>query len=110
MAATPSTFHETPNLIDRLENRLEDMERLAESGEWEKIEGLLHRLPQLIARIPVSERRPVLLVARASVERLRERAVQQSHEVSTRLATIRTGRQATESYRVTGAMTSDTRL
>lgn len=110
MVATPSAIYDTPNANDLVESRLQDIERLAEAGDWQKIESLLKRLPQIVARIPVSERRDVLLAARTRIERIRELAVQQSDDISARLATIKTGRQAAESYRVTSAMSEEGQL
>lgn len=110
MVTIPSAVIDAPNAIHQVETRLNDMERLAESGEWEKIEGGLKRLPQLISRVPLADRRDVLLAARSCIERIRERAVQQSHDTSARLTAIKTGRQAAESYRITSAMTNVSRL
>lgn len=110
MVATPAAVYDAANPAALAESRLREMERFAESGDWGKVESLLKRLPQLITRIPISARREILLAAYTSVERLRERVVLQSNDVSTQLATIKTGRQAAESYRITSAMSKDARL
>ncbi len=107
MVAKPSAMYETANVIDMIETRLQDMEQFVESGEWDRIDRIVRGLPQLIARVPMSRRRDVVVAARASVEHIRERAAQKSHEISQRLATIRTGRKAAESYRTTSAMPID---
>ncbi len=104
MAAESSAVHETPGVVDAISSRLDEIERHAQTGEWEKVESQVKRLPQLVARVPVSERRDILLRARTCIEALRERVTQQSHEVGERLATIKTGRQAAESYRATSSM------
>ena len=72
--------------------------------DQQNIEVVLKRLPPLLMEIPVSQRRAVMLSVRSRVEQVRERVLERSQEVSGRLASLKTGRQATESYRATGAM------
>ena len=104
MATETAVVHETPCVVDAISSRLEEIEHHAQTGEWEKVESQIKRLPQLVARVPISERRDVLLRAKTCIESIRERVTQQSHEVGERLATIKTGRQAAESYRATSSM------
>lgn len=108
MVATPSSIYDTPDACEAALGHLRDMDRLAETDEWHKIENHLKRLPQLIARVPVAERRDVVVEARATVERIRDRASQSHHDISERLATLKTGRQATETYRATSALVAHT--
>lgn len=105
MAVTRSEVYRNANAHDVIEARLDEMDQFVESGDWQKIEAVLKRLPQLILHVPVSQRREVLLSARAKVEQVRERVLQQSHAVGERLATIKTGRRAAESYLATRSMT-----
>ena len=100
MAANPSTVR-GDNPVQQIESRLADMERYADAGEWEKIESLLKRLPPLVGQVPIADRRDILLATRDTVERIRSRVIQQSDELGGRLATLKTGREATASYRET---------
>jgi len=104
MAATPSAFYESRKSSDQVEAKMREIEHLADAGDWEKIEGIVERLPDLLARIPQAERRAVTIAARDCIERVRERAIERSEEIGSKLATLKTGRRAAESYRVTGAL------
>jgi hypothetical protein len=106
MAATQSEVSGSANVHGVIAARLDEMDQLVEAGDWQKIEAVLKRLPQLMLHVPVSERRDVLLAARSKVEQVRERVLQQSHAVGERLSTIKTGRQAAASYQLTSSMTS----
>ncbi len=92
---------------EQIEARMQEIERLADSGEWEKIELVLHGLPGLIARVPEQERRKMLLDIKGHVDHISERAMVQREEVATQLATIRTGRRAAASYQATSALSLD---
>ena len=84
-------------------SRLDDMDSLVAAGDWERIESLLKRLPQLLMRIPATERRAVTLTMRSRIERVREQVLERSNEIGNRLATLKTGQQAAASYRATSA-------
>ena len=91
-----------------IESRLDDIDRLVVAAEWEKIDAVLSRLTKLLMQVPLSQRREAMLAARSRVEQVREQVLLHSQEVSGRLASLKTGRKATESYRATGAMTGHT--
>ena len=106
MSANAADAHAVLKAKERVLAHLDDVEQLVDASEWAKTEAALARLPHLVQLIPVAERRDVLLSARERIERLRERVTQQSHETGTRLAAIKTGRAASESYRRTGALSA----
>lgn len=89
---------------EQIEARMQEIERLADAGDWDKIEYVLHELPGLIARIPEQECRGVLLSIKAHVDQISARASAQRDEVAQQLSTIRTGRRATASYAATNAL------
>lgn len=107
MAATPSSISASPSAAELIDAGLAEMEECAATGEWQQIDRILKRLPQIVLRVPLSERRDALLAARASIERLRDRVTQESRGVGDQLATLKTGRKAAESYRVTSTMTGE---
>lgn len=102
-----SNAHPTRSDVEAaIASRLDDMDSLVVSGDWEKIESVLKRLPQLLMQIPATERRAVTLTMRSRIEQVRERVLEHSNEVGNRLSTLKTGRQASASYRATSAMSS----
>lgn len=101
MAATASSVREKRDSCEQVESRLLEIERLADSGDWDKIEIILHRLPGLISRIPEPERRDILLSTQDRVQQLQTRAMARREEIVTQLSTIKTGRRAAASYQAT---------
>jgi len=88
----------------QIETRLQEIERLADDDEWEKIETILHRLPGLITRIPANERREVLLSVQVRVGKLHDLALLHREELAGKLGMIKTGRRASASYQATEAL------
>ena len=101
MATTPSAVKGNRNLGKQVESRMQEIERLADAGDWEKIEIVLHRLPGLIARIPEASRGEILLATQARVQQLQTRAVARREEIVTQLSTIKIGKRASASYQAT---------
>jgi len=89
---------------EQIEARMQEIEWLADAGDWEKIELVLHGLPGLIARVPEQERRKILLDLKTHVDHISERALLQREEFAAQLRTIRTGRRAAASYEATSAL------
>lgn len=89
---------------EQIEVRLQEIERLADDDEWEKIEIILHRLPGLITRIPASERGDILLGIQVRIEKFHDRALLHRGELADKLGLIRTGRRASASYQATEAL------
>ena len=108
MLATSSTIESSRNFREQVESRMQEIERLADAGDWENIETVLRRLPGLIARIPDVERRDILLATKERVDRLHARAKEKNAEITEQLATLKIGRRAAASYQATedGALTA----
>lgn len=94
------------NFCEQVETRMQEIERFADSGDWEKIEEVLGRLPGLMSRIPDAERRDVLLATQKRVSQLHERATAKRAEIVEQLSTLKVGRRATASYLETEDMTA----
>ncbi|NOX67794.1 MAG: hypothetical protein GXP15_01270 [Gammaproteobacteria bacterium] len=107
MAATLSTVYESRDFGEQIEARMQEMERFADAGEWDEIARILQSLPGLISRIPEQARRDILLAARNRVDRVHTRAIEQSEEIGSQLASLKTGQRATASYRATGALATN---
>lgn len=107
MLAAPSTTEKSRHSCEQIETRMQEIERLADAGDWEKIELVLHGLPGLIARIPEQERRKTLLGIKNHVDHISERALVQREAIAEELTTIRTGRQAAASYEATRTLALD---
>jgi len=101
MATTPSAVRTIRNFGEQVESRMQEIERLADAGDWEKIENVLHRLPNLIARIPELTRGEILLATQDRVQQLQARAVARREEIITQLSTVKTGQRAAASYQAT---------
>jgi hypothetical protein len=90
--------------VEQIDARLQEIERLADAGEWEEIEIILHRLPGLFSRIADAKRRAILLSAQERITKVQQQALRQSDELAEKLATLKTGQRAAASYRATGAL------
>ena len=108
MVAKPVTVPQRDDAAMQIETGLLDVQRFMDDGDWEKVEATVRRLRSLVVRVPMAERRDVLLAVRDAVERIRPQAVGKRDELGRRLAAIKTGRRAAESYRATSAMSMDT--
>ncbi len=104
MLAAPSSTEKGRHSCEQIETRMQEIERLADAGDWEKIELLLHGLPGLIARIPEQERRKILLDIKGHVDHISERALVHQESIGEELTTIRTGRRAAASYEATRSL------
>lgn len=104
MAATLSTVYEARDFNEQIESRMQEMERFAAAGDWDKIALILQRLPGLIARIPEQERRDILLAARSRVDKVHDQAIERSEEIGSQLAGLKIGQRASASYQATGAL------
>jgi len=104
MVATQTAVYEARNFSEQIETRMQEMERFAEAGDWDKIALILQRLPGLISRIPEQERRDILLAARSRVDRVHDRAIEKSEEIGSQLAGLKIGQRASASYQATGAL------
>lgn len=106
MAATPSAVYQASNMSEQVETRMQEMERFAAAGDWDKIALILQHLPSLIARIPDGERRNILLAARSRVDRVHAQAIEKSEEIGSQLAGLKIGQRAKASYQATVALTT----
>ena len=101
MAASPSTVQSIRNFGEQVDSRMQEIERLADAGDWGKIEIILRRLPSLIGRIPELTRGEILLATQDRMQQLQARAVARREEIITQLSTIKNGKRAAASYQAT---------
>jgi hypothetical protein len=72
---------------------------LAGEEQWQLVAEVVARRDALLSRIPADKRAEALLAARHCTERLRGMAQAAKSQCAERLATLRQGRKAAESYR-----------
>lgn len=75
-----------------------EMEALAESAEWQRVEDIAVRLKSAVLAVPVARRRDTLLAVRRSMANVKALAERERASVADKLSQIHRGRQATEAY------------
>lgn len=82
------------------------MTGLASAGEWQAVEAVATDIRDRIERLPMQQRQETLPTACAGFERVNALAVEARNAVGERIAAVRQGRKATDSYRATGTFRS----
>jgi hypothetical protein len=72
---------------------------LAGEEQWQLVAEVVARRDALLSRVPADKRAEALLAARHCTERLKGMAQAAKSQCAERLATLRQGRKAAESYR-----------
>lgn len=96
MVASQATMMETPESVVR--EMTEHMEALADAGDWPEVETMVVRLRGALLNVPESERHALLQLVKRSTDRIQEQAESARKDVTSRLSSIRRGREATEAY------------
>ena len=79
------------------------MKELAATGEWQQLMDFMTKRDAMLGQIESSGQEAVLLDARRSTEQILLLAEAAKQDVADRLATIKRGRTAADSYRATGS-------
>lgn len=90
----------------RARELLADIERMtafARDGKWPRVESLAATLHARVGQLAAGAGRDELAAAQAAIERLSLLALSARNEVGDKLQAIHHGREATASYRTTGA-------
>jgi len=103
MIANPTTISETHSPASQLREMLHDMQEYADAGDWQKVQAIQGKLHLHIDQVPARQRRELLLEASRSVEKIQQAANYARNEAWEKLASIRHGRKATETYRAASA-------
>lgn len=86
-------------LPDQISSINADMERLAAEGEWAQVSTLLERRNAMLREIDDVSRETALREASRSTERIHRLAVEAHNEIGGKLAQLKRGKKATDSYR-----------
>ena len=78
------------------------MEELAAAGEWQKVMEFMVKRDAMIREIDENDRKAVLLAARRSTDQIRKMAESAKRETADRLAALKRGQKAADSYRTHG--------
>ena len=74
------------------------MEALADAGEWDDVEDIAMRLRTAVMHVPEAHRRPVLLAAKRSTEKVEASAKKARETVTGKLSELRRGQAAKKAY------------
>jgi len=77
---------------------VEQMETLAEAGEWEHVEDVAIRLRGAVMDIPESERGPVLVAAQHCIEKVAAEAHKARRAITGEMHELRKGQAAKKAY------------
>jgi len=77
---------------------VEQMQTLAEAGEWEHIEDVSIRLRGAVMDIPEPERGPVLLAAQHCIEKVAAEANKARRVITSEMHELRKGQAAKKAY------------
>jgi len=100
MVVSPSTFQ--TGTAEQARELGERMERLAEEGNWQRVQAVVNKLNQVLVQIPKSERREALMAASRNIENVQSMAEYARRSVVEKLSAMQRGRKAQQSYQVTG--------
>ena len=78
------------------------MEELAAAGEWQRVMEYMVKRDAMLREIGDNERKTALLAARRSTEQIRKMAEIAKKETANRLAALKRGQKAADSYRTHG--------
>ena len=90
------------SLSDQVQSMNEHMEALAADGEWQQVMDFMVKRDAMIREIDDDERKGALLAARRSTDHIRRLAETAKRETATKLAALKRGQQATDSYLTLG--------
>ncbi len=96
MVASQAVLAESPAHIALA--LVEQMESLAEAGDWEHIEDVAMRLRGAVMDIPEPERGPVLVAAQHCIERVAAQALDARKAITGEMHEIRKGQAAKKAY------------
>jgi len=96
MVASQAVLAETPVHIALA--LIEQMESLAEAGEWEHVEDVVLRLRGAVMEIPESERGPVIVAAQHGIEKVAAEAHKARRTITGDMHEIRKGQAAKKAY------------
>lgn len=74
------------------------MEALADSGEWERIEEISLRVRAAVMEVPEAERRALLLAVQRSMDKVTAGAREARQTVSDKIAELKRGQAAKKAY------------
>jgi len=77
---------------------VEQMEALAQAGEWEHIEDVTIRLRGAVMDVPEAERGPVLVAAQRCIQSIAAEARQARQAITGEMQEIRKGQAAKKAY------------
>lgn len=80
------------------QEKVAQMERAAECGEWERAEKLASQLRRAVIEVPESDRAEVAIAVHHVLERVQTIALTSRVEVLDKLSEIRRGRDAQRAY------------
>lgn len=78
------------------------MEELAAAGEWQQLADFMIKRDAMLGAIEDSERGAALTAARRTTNQILHMAETARHDIADRLAALKRGRQAADSYRANG--------
>ena len=81
-----------------IDERLAAIDALVDKEDFPAVEGLVESLPDLIARIPATDRKTALVRIQTFLTSLHSRAETRSVQISSQLKSLKTGRAANSAY------------
>lgn len=96
MVASRAALEPTPESI--VMQLSEQMQSLAEAGEWERIEDIALRIRSAVLNVPEAERRSVLLEVHRSLQQVEAAAIEARQTVTERISELRRGQVAKKAY------------
>lgn len=96
MVASTAALHETPE--STVLEMAEQIQALADSGEWSEVEHLAVRLRSAIMSVPEARRRDVILAVQRATELVAAEADSAQRDVTGKLKALRRGQKATKAY------------
>lgn len=78
------------------------LEELAAAGEWQQLTDFMIKRDAMLSQIEESEREAALTAARRSTGQILQMAEMARQDIADRLAALKRGRKAADSYRANG--------
>jgi len=96
MVANQAAIGETPE--SKVLALSEHMEALAAAGDWDEVEDTAVRLRRAVMDVPEASRRPVVLAAQRSIEKVAAAAKNARRTVTGKISELRRGQVAKKAY------------